>query len=190
MWAPHYLTRNCSRRLDNGLARQGRSAQDGRSKVDNWLRVTMNFAPMGWAIGAAVGIARANPKCPVVCITGDGSYLMSGQEITVAAREGLPVIYVILNDSVYGMVMHGQRLAKAEPIAFELPKVNFAELARALGVASYVIESPKQFEDLDIKLLTHRAGPTLLDVRIDREEVPPMIARLQTLGSVDEGVML
>ncbi|WP_245792315.1 thiamine pyrophosphate-binding protein [Teredinibacter waterburyi] len=188
MWAPHYLTRNCSRRLDNCLARQGRSSQDGRSKVDNWLRVTMNFAPMGWAIGAAVGIARANPKCPVVCITGDGSYLMSGQEITVAAREGLSVIYVILNDSVYGMVMHGQRLAKAEPIAFDLPKVNFAELAHSLGVESHIIQSPEQFDELDIDKIIHRAGPTLLDVRIDREEVPPMIARLQTLGSVDSSL--
>ena len=47
---------------------------------------------------------------------------MNGQEITVAAELGLPVIYIVLNDGALGMVKHGQRLAGAEPIGFELPR--------------------------------------------------------------------
>lgn len=141
----------------------------------------MDFAPMGWAIGAAVGIARAKPDCPVVCLTGDGSYLMNGQEITVAAQEGLSVIFVILNDSALGMVKHGQQLAGAERVAFELPDVDYALLAQALGVPGHVIRSPADFEALDMPALLGRRGPTLLDVRIDAEEVPPMDLRMQTL---------
>ena len=139
---------------------------------------------MGWAIGAAVGIARANPRCPVVCITGDGSYLMSGQEITTAAEEELPVVFVILNDHAYGMVMHGQRLAGAEPIAYELTHVDFRKLAESMGVVGYVIEAPSDFERIDFDAMLSRKGPTLIDVRIDRSEVPPMILRLKTLGSL------
>jgi acetolactate synthase-1/2/3 large subunit len=144
----------------------------------------MDFAPMGWAIGAAVGIARGNPRCPVVCITGDGSYLMSGQEIGVAAAEGLTVVYFVLNDSAYGMVMHGQRLAKAEPVGFELPQVDFAAVAEAMGVPGHVVESPADLEALDFEAMLARPGPTLVDVRIDRDEVPPMIQRLKALGAM------
>ena len=70
----------------------------------------------------------------MVCLTGDGSYLMNGQEITVAAELGLPVIYIVLNDGALGMVKHGQRLAGAEPIGFELPQVDFAAMAAAMGI--------------------------------------------------------
>jgi acetolactate synthase-1/2/3 large subunit len=186
IWAVHYLSpRNRRAARAGGAAGPVRVGEpERRTGTANWLRVMMDFAPMGWAIGAAVGIARANPSCPVVCITGDGSYLMSGQEIGVAAAEGLTVVYVVLNDSAYGMVMHGQRLAKAEPIGFELPKVDFAAVAQAMGVPGHVVESPADFDALDFHSILTRRGPTLIDVRIDRDEVPPMIQRLKALGAV------
>jgi acetolactate synthase-1/2/3 large subunit len=149
-----------------------------------WLRMALDYAPMGWAIGAAIGVARGNPGTPVACITGDGAYLMSGQEITVAAEERLPVVFVILNDHAYGMVMHGQRLARAEPIAYELWPVDFRGMAQAMGLRGHVIEAPEDLERLDFAELFAGSGPTVLDVRIDREEVPPMMVRMKTLGSV------
>ena len=92
---------------------------------------------------------------------------MSGQEITVAKQENLPVIFVILNDSVYGMVMHGQRIANAEPIGYELPIVNYKQLAAALNIPGHIIESVTDFDFIDFDALLARRGPTLLDVRID-----------------------
>jgi acetolactate synthase-1/2/3 large subunit len=182
IWAAHYLE-PCNRRGAGapGKPRAGRERRSGRA---SWLRMTLEFAPMGWAIGAAVGVARGNPRGPVVCITGDGSYLMSGQEITTALQEKLPVIFVILNDHAYGMVMHGQRLAGAEPIAYELTQVDFKKMAEAMGIVAHVITSPADFDSIDFPAMFTRAGPTLLDVRIDRDEVPPMILRLKTLGSL------
>jgi acetolactate synthase-1/2/3 large subunit len=109
---------------------------------------------------------------------------MSGQEATTAAQEKLPVIFVILNDQAYGMVMHGQRLAGAEPIAYELPRVDFRAMAESMGISGHVVESPADFELIDWDEMVWRRGPTLLDVRIDREEVPPMAMRLKALGSV------
>jgi acetolactate synthase-1/2/3 large subunit len=141
---------------------------------------------MGWAIGSAVGIALGNPRCPVVCFTGDGSYLMSGQEITVAAELGLSVVYVVLNDGALGMVKHGQRLAKAEPIGFELPQVDYAALAQAMGIHGLVIRTPEQLEAVDFDALLARRGPTMLDVRIDGEQVPPMNVRMKTLGTLGD----
>jgi acetolactate synthase-1/2/3 large subunit len=183
MWTAHYL--QPWNRRGTGLRRRLRSpAGERRSGTASWLRMTLEFAPMGWAIGAAVGIACGNPHAPVVCITGDGSYLMSGQEITTAIEEKLPVIFVILNDHAYGMVMHGQRLAGAEPTAYELPHVDFRKMAEAMEVPGHVIESPADFQHIDFATMLARKGPTLLDVRIDRNEVPPMTLRLKTLGSL------
>ena len=187
-WTIHYLESRNDRRLglvpppgSNAPAPERRTGADRRRAHAGWLRVLMDFAPMGWAIGAAIGVARAQPDCPVVCITGDGSYLMNGQEITVAAQEGLTVIFVVLNDAALGMVKHGQRLAGAERIAFELPQIDYAALARAMGIAGHVITSPEDFDQIDMAEVLRRPGPTLLDVRLDGEEVPPIDLRLQTL---------
>lgn len=147
-------------------------------------RVSMGFGTMAWAIGAAVGTAMGCRGCPVVCITGDGSFLMSGHELTVAVAEGLTVIYVVLNDSALGMVKHGQRLAGAEPIAYELPKVDYAAIARAVGARGYKVETPADFAQIDFEDMARHPGPSLLDVRIDSEEVPPMGMRVKTLAGV------
>ncbi len=180
VWAVHYL-RPADRRIHPHL--QNRD-MERRSGTANWLRVVMNFCPMGWSLGTAVGIALGNPNCPVVCIVGDGSYLMSGQEITVAAAERLSVVFVVLNDGALGMVKHGQRLAGAEPIGFQLPQVNYAKLAEALGVPGHVVATPEELDALDFDAILRRKGPTLLDVRIDGEEVPPIAVRMKTLGTL------
>jgi acetolactate synthase-1/2/3 large subunit len=181
-WAVHYLELG-DRRLQHRRNPARKLLATERRQGQGWLRVTMDFAPMGWAIGAAVGIARANASTRVVCLTGDGSYLMNGQEITVAAEEKLPVLFIVLNDGALGMVKHGQRLADAEPIAFELPQVDYRLLAESLGIPGHVVRSPEDLDTLNIDALLRRPGPTLLDVRIDGEEVPPMSLRMKTLGS-------
>jgi acetolactate synthase-1/2/3 large subunit len=184
-WAVHYLAPRDRR--GQGVPRtqppMGPAARELRTSRSSWLRVTMDFAPMGWAIGSAIGIALGNPRCPVVCFTGDGSYLMNGQEITVAAELGLPVLYVVLNDGALGMVKHGQRLAGAEQIGFQLPTVDYAAMVAAMGIPGHVIRTPQELDALDFDAILARRGPTLLDVRIDGEEVPPMNLRMRTLGT-------
>lgn len=184
-WSVHYLhpvsdRRYSERRLGGG----GRKMSPGLRKSDGgWLRVTMNFAAMGWAIGGAVGTAAANPDVTVVCITGDGSMLMNGQEISVAVAERQNIIFVVLNDRSLGMVKHGQRLAGAEQIGSELPPTDFAMLARALGADGITIRSPQELGALDLDALCKRGGPTLLDVHIDPDEIPPMNVRMRVLAS-------
>jgi acetolactate synthase-1/2/3 large subunit len=184
LWAPHYL-QSQNRRI-NYHQDSIHNETERRSRYTSWLRLALKFAPMGWAIGAAIGVSRGSPHYTTVCITGDGAYLMCGQEVTIAIQEKLPVIFVILNDSAYGMVMHGQRLAKAEPIAFELQKIDFTKQAESMGIPGFIIESPGDFNNIDFETLLAREGPAIIDVRIDKEEVPPMLTRLKTLGSIPE----
>lgn len=147
-----------------------------------WLRLTMDFAPMGWAIGGAVGTAIGNTAAPVVCLSGDGSMLMNGQEISVAVAEKLNVVFVVLNDQALGMVKHGQRLAGAEQIAYQLPPTDFAALARAQGAVGISIRTLDDLARLKVSTMLQQGGPTLLDVYIDPEAVPPINLRLQMLG--------
>jgi acetolactate synthase-1/2/3 large subunit len=146
------------------------------------VRFSLEFASMGWAISAAVGTALGDSGKPVVCITGDGAWLMNGHEITVAIQEQIPVVFIVLNDASLGMVKHGQRITGAEPIGYELPEVDYCAHAKALGAEGYVIASPQDLLALDIKAICQRRGPTLLDVRIDRDEAPPMSVRFEALG--------
>lgn len=169
-WAIHYLHP------------PGRRIAGQRGVSAGTFRAYLEFASMGWAIGAAVGTALGCPDTPVVCITGDGSLLMSGQELTVAVQEKLPVIFVVLNDAALGMVKHGQRLGGAEATSFELPDIDYGAIARAMGAQGYTIRSPQDFEALDIDEICKRAGPTLLDVRIDPDEIPPIATRMKVLG--------
>ena len=136
--------------------------------------LSLGFASMGWAIGASVGMALGKPNTPVVCFTGDGCFLMSGQEITVAVEEQLPVIFVVLNDHSYGLIRHAHRLAGTEPIDFSIPPVDFCMMAKATGANAHKIRDPKDFEKIDYQALCKRNGPTLLDVTIDPEEAPPI----------------
>jgi acetolactate synthase-1/2/3 large subunit len=144
--------------------------------------VAMGFGAMTWAIGAAVGIAMGNPGTPVVCITGDGSFLMSGQELSVAVAEKLSVIFLVLNDGALGMVKHGQQLRGAEQVGRDLPPVDFCLLARSMGAEGYTIHSPQDLARLDIEVICKRRGPTVLDVHIDPTEVPPMGVRIKVLS--------
>lgn len=145
------------------------------------FHIGIGFASMGWAIGAAVGVAAGAKGKPVVCVTGDGSMLMSGQEITVALQHNLNVLFVVLNDSSLGMVRHGQKLSGGESIGHELPSINFALMAQAMGLKSYRIESMDDLMALNMALLVSQNKPCLLDVVIDRDEVPPMGARMKVL---------
>jgi acetolactate synthase-1/2/3 large subunit len=182
-WAVHYLHPGIDRRTGERRLGGGRKITPGQRKTSGgWLRVTMNFASMGWAIGGAVGTAAANPDAPVVCITGDGSMLMNGQELSVAVAEKLSIVFVVLNDRSLGMVKHGQRLAGAEQIGCEMPPTDFAALARALGAEAHTIRSPQDLAGLDIAAMCARKGPTLLDVLVDPEEVPPMNVRMRVLA--------
>jgi acetolactate synthase-1/2/3 large subunit len=152
------------------------------SNSDGHYHFSMDFGSMGWSIGAAIGAAMGNPDAPVVCMVGDGSYLMSAQEITVAAQHSLPVVFLVMNDSTLGMVRHGQAMGGQESIGWGLNEVDFAAMAKSMGIASEVISSSKELGELNFRKLFERRGPTLIDLRIDANEEPPLGCRIKGLA--------
>lgn len=161
-WATHYLTLEAN----NGM-----------------YHVSMEYGCMSWSISAVIGSATASPKEPHVCLTGDGAWLMGSHELITAVQYKLPIVFFILNDSAFGMIRFGQKLSKAESIGWKLNKVDFAALAKAQGANGIIIEDPRQLEELDLDELFNQNIPTLIDVRIDPNEVPPMMVRVKSLLS-------
>ncbi len=160
-WCTHYLTRKDSLGFYN---------------------IAMGFGSMAWSIGASIGAKSANNKNCVISIVGDGSFLMSSHEITVAVQHKLPVIFVVLNDSAMGMVYHGQKLGGQESIGWELEPTDFSAIAKAYGANGIIIDSIEKLNAIDFNELNSLSGPTLLDIRIDRHEVPPMGDRIKGLA--------
>jgi acetolactate synthase-1/2/3 large subunit len=170
---------------------QGHFPADTRFIVDttNWMpwtihyfftrqhqnyRLSSELAAMGWGLGAAVGTALGNPGTPVVCLAGDGGVLMNGQEITVAVEEKLPVIYLILNDGIYGMVQHRHNQVSEVDIKFGFRQADFKQMAEAVGAQGFRINTIDELLQLDFAALCHHPGPTVLDIMIDPEVTPPM----------------
>jgi acetolactate synthase-1/2/3 large subunit len=151
----------------------------------HYYRIAMGYGSMTWSIGAGIGTAVAciEEQAHVVCITGDGAYLMAGQELTVAVEHQLSVIFVILNDASLGMVKHGQQMGNAMPIAHNISPVNFAMMAHAMGAQGMVISNQQQLNDLDLTPLLAHAGPIVIDVSIDGKAEPPIGERVKSLIS-------
>lgn len=151
--------------------------QEGR------VRAGIGFASMGWAVGASIGSALANSESLTICMVGDGAYLMSAQEITVAAQHNLPIVFIVLNDSAYGMVKHGQQMAGAESIGWQLNHVDFAIQARSIGIPGITVTNGSDLDKLDFEKLKSLNGPVLIDLKIDPEAVPPIGQRVKDLDN-------
>ena len=79
------------------------------------------------------------------------------------------------------MVKHGQRLAGAESIAVDLSPVDFVSYARSMGAHAQRVDSPADMAALNVAAICKRDGPTVLDVYIDANEIPPLKQRIKML---------
>jgi acetolactate synthase-1/2/3 large subunit len=89
---------------------------------------------MGWAIPAAIAAQRVRPDRQVVCVTGDGCFLMSAIEMSTAARAGLPVKFFVLDDGTYHYMQMLQQPVYRRTTATELARINYAAFAQGVGL--------------------------------------------------------
>jgi acetolactate synthase-1/2/3 large subunit len=132
---------------------------------------------MGYAVPAAVGAKLAAPDREVVAFDGDGSFLMTSQELTVAVRENLDLTIVVLNNEAVGMVRQWQDgFYEGRRMASEYPWVpQFDKLAEAYGAKGLRMESYDEVEET-IAAAREYDGPAVIDALIDpAENVYPMV---------------
>jgi acetolactate synthase-1/2/3 large subunit len=132
---------------------------------------------MGFGFPAALGAKVARPDVPVVDIAGDGSFIMTEQDLATSVLEHIPVVVVILNNSTLGMVAQWQRLFYGRRyVAVDLKRCpDFVKLAEAYGAQGERVSSIDEFSHAMRKALTSEVT-TVIDVPISPEEnVFPMV---------------
>jgi len=143
---------------------------------------------MGFGFPAALGAKVACPGCAVVDIAGDGSFIMTEQELACSVLEKIPVTVIVLNNSMLGMVAQWQRLFyKRRYSAVELGKApDFVKLAEAYGAKGVHVGSLKEFSETMKKALKSEVT-TVIDVPISPEEnVFPMVPAGKGLKDIIE----
>lgn len=132
---------------------------------------------MGFGYGAAIGVQIGCPDKRVIHFTGDGSFHMNLNEACTAVSQELPIITVIMNNRVLGMVYQWQTAFYNKRYASTTPerKTNFPKVAEAFGAKGFSASTPQEFEEVFRKALQEK-GPVWIDCAISREErVLPMI---------------
>jgi acetolactate synthase I/II/III large subunit len=124
---------------------------------------------MGYGFPAAVAAKIVHPDRAVICVAGDGDFLMTGQELATAVHRRLGVIVLLVNNGMYGTIrMHQERHHPGRVIGTDLHNPDFAALARAYGAYGEVVERTADFPAAFER--ARAAGlPAILELRIDPE---------------------
>ncbi len=139
---------------------------------------------MGFGLGAAIGAQVATGDCTVL-VTGDGSFGMNLNELATAVTYRIPLVIVLMNNGVLGMVRQWQTLFFGKRYSNTVleRKTDFVKLAEAFGAKGFHVESPEQFESA-FRTALEEGGPVVIDTVIDEDAfVLPM---LPPGGSIDD----
>ncbi|MDB4945986.1 MAG: Acetolactate synthase large subunit [Labilithrix sp.] len=150
--------------------------------------LNLGFGSMGHGTAAPVGAALAERGRRVVAIIGDACFTMNGMELVTAAEYGIPVIWIVENNNMHGITWHGSKLVGSRvPLAsvrYKRP-LEVAAIARAMGLAAWVVDSPNQIQAALREALRH-AGPSLIEVRVDGGIAPPLGDRAKSIAGFVE----
>ncbi|MDD6331495.1 MAG: biosynthetic-type acetolactate synthase large subunit [Clostridium sp.] len=154
------------------------AAQFYQFKKPHQLLTSGGLGTMGYGLGAALGAKVARPDETVVNIAGDGCFRMNMNEIATAARYNIPVIEIVINNHVLGMVRQWQTLFYDKRYSNTIlnDNVDFAKVAEALGAIGCRVTTIEEFEEAFKKAQT--AGrPVVIDCIINEDDkVWPMVA--------------
>jgi thiamine pyrophosphate-dependent acetolactate synthase large subunit-like protein len=123
-----------------------------------------NYASLGWGFPAAVGAAISQPNRPVACVSGDGGFLMTAQELAIAVRYHLKLIVIVHNDSAYGAIKTIQRIKhEGRYRDTDLNNPDFVLFGESFGVPSCRVQNAAEFAT-SLRQALRRDGPSLIEV--------------------------
>jgi acetolactate synthase-1/2/3 large subunit len=128
---------------------------------------------MGYGVPAGVAAAIVHPERTVVTFAGDGDFLMTGQELATAAQYDAKVLFLVINNSMYGTIrMHQEREFPGRVSGTQLKNPDFAALARAYGFHGETVEKTSDFAAAFDRAQAAK-GSALIEVRIDPDAINP-----------------
>jgi len=124
---------------------------------------------------AAVGAKRLYPERTVVCVAGDGDFLMNGQEFATAVQYELPIIVLIFDNGMYGTIRaHQEREFPGRIVGTALRNPDFAAYARAFGGFGATVEKTSDFAAA-FRAAQASAKPAILHLKVDPQAISPAI---------------
>ena len=137
---------------------------------------------MGYGVPAAIAAKSVHPERMVVAFSGDGDFLMTGQELATAVQYGLPLIVVLVNNGSYGTIrMHQEREYPGRVHGTALRNPDFVAFARSFGAFGELVETTEQFAPA-FERAAASGVPALLELRLSEEVITPQT----TLSAIRE----
>jgi acetolactate synthase-1/2/3 large subunit len=131
---------------------------------------------MGYGVPGAVAAALRHPGQQVICLVGDGGFMMTGSEFMTAIARKLPLLILLSNNSSYASIrIHQERHYPGRVVATDLVNPDFAALARAYGAAAYSIDREEDILPV-LRAATQATGPRLIEVKASLETYLPAIS--------------
>jgi acetolactate synthase-1/2/3 large subunit len=135
---------------------------------------------MGYGVPAAIAAKVVHPDRVVVCVSGDGDFLMSGHELAAAVQERLAIVVLVVNNGMYGTIrMHQERQFPGRVIGTDLVNPDFVAWAHAFGAHGEVVTRSEEFPAAFERALGQGTA-ALLELRVDSEAITPR----QTLSEI------
>jgi acetolactate synthase-1/2/3 large subunit len=140
---------------------------------------------MGYGLPAAIAAKLVWPERTVVCFTGDGDFLMTGQELATAVQERLALVILLVDNGMYGTIrMHQERAYPGRPYGTDLVNPDFVAYARAFGAHGELVERTADFPAA-FERAVEAGVPALLHLRVDPEAITPR----QTLAEIRQAAL-
>jgi len=142
-----------------------------------WHAFPSQLAPtsgaMGYGLPAALAAKLLRPERAAVCVSGDGDFLMSGQELATAVQYELPILVLVVDNGMYGTIrMHQERNFPGRVVGTDLVNPDFAAYARAFGAFGETVTRTEDFAEALERALAAGA-PALLALSVDPEAITP-----------------
>ena len=140
-----------------------------------------DFASIGLAIGAALGVAKGRPDRTTVTVIGDGGFLMTMGDLETVVREDLPMVIVLMNDCAYGAELHFLKL-RQQPVAKSVfPDVDYAPIAAGFGFDAETIRTVEDLQRVAPRL-RNPEGPIFLDCKLNADVAAAFMSEFANHG--------
>ena len=134
------------------------------SKSGRYFLTNRAHGALGYALSASIGVQIGQPKNKVVAVMGDGSFGFTVGELETAMRLNLPIIFIVISNSVYGWIKAGQKSSfDKRYYSVDFTRTDHAKVAAAYGLKAWTVKKPKDLKKI-ISQAIKQKGPCLIDI--------------------------
>lgn len=155
-----------------------------QSRKDMRFDISTNYGAMGNAVAGCIGTHLACPSHRTVVIAGDGGFFMNATEVLTARENGLPIVYIVINNSMLGFVRNGQKgqYGRFNPET-EYSRVYVSKMFENIGIGTMIVQENGDFKKI-IDFVNNSAGPCVIEIISDNSERSPINERVNMLKTI------